>query len=591
MFRIRRIQDALSVANQRAVAQAMEVIRTQLPSVTADELARLPDQLTHPFKYRYHSVLFVAEGALGRLRGFAVLLHLPDVKAAYLEYISAALGSTNRGIGGSLYESVQEEAVNLGAKGLFLECSVDDPELVDDPQQLKQNCQRMAFYERRGARPIINNDYCKPLHAGDCDLYHLMVAPLGSDEECLRAAFVRKLARAVMERKYASLYKPEQIEAIVASFRDDPVTIREPRYVRRPRRAAVRGGGGRPRIALLVNGSYDLHHVRDKGYVETPVRIPTILKAILPTTLFEQLPAQKVPRRLLTRVHRPEFVRYMRTLYRELPADKAIYPEVFPIRNSQKPPLRPELKLGYYCIDGFTPMSRNAYTAACEAVDCAVTGAMHILDAYHLAYALIRPPGHHAESRCFGGFCYFNSAAVAAEYLSDYGRVAVLDVDHHHGNGTQDIFYHRADVLTVSIHGDPRFVYPHFAGFRTEKGQDAGLGFNVNYPLPEHITAEQYFGALRKAIKRILAFRPDYLVLSLGLDTAKADPTGTWPLQTREFRKMGQAIGAMHLRTVVVQEGGYRTRTLGVNARHFFDGLWEGHHGRPADNGGGSRRA
>ena len=171
---------------------------------------------------------------------------------------------------------------------------------------------------------------------------------------------------------------------------------------------------------------------------------------------------------------------------------------------------------------------------------------------------------------------------MAAEYLSDYGRVAILDIDFHYGNGTQNIFYRRADVLTVSIHGDPRFVYPHFAGFKREKGEDQGLGYNTNYPLPERITPAQYLDTLSKALKKIAHYRPNYLVLSLGLDTAKADPTGTWTLQASEFQQLGHAIGALHLRTLVVQEGGYRTRTLGINARGFFQGLWLGYHGTGA---------
>jgi acetoin utilization deacetylase AcuC-like enzyme len=163
--------------------------------------------------------------------------------------------------------------------------------------------------------------------------------------------------------------------------------------------------------------------------------------------------------------------------------------------------------------------------------------------------------------------------------ISDYGRVAILDIDYHHGNGNQNIFYRRPDVLTVSIHGDPRFVYPHFAGFKTEKGKDQGMGFNFNYPLPEKITPAQYLDTLQQALKRLVVFRPSFLVLSLGLDTAKADPTGSWTLQAREFEKIGHAIGVLKLRTLVVQEGGYRTRTLSTNVRHFFQGLWQGHQG------------
>jgi acetoin utilization deacetylase AcuC-like enzyme len=253
------------------------------------------------------------------------------------------------------------------------------------------------------------------------------------------------------------------------------------------------------------------------------------------------------------------------------------------VRNHGRPPKDFELRLGYYCTDTFTPLHRNVYAAAYGAVDCAVSGARSLLEGYWLAYALVRPPGHHAERRVFGGFCYFNSTAAAAEFLSDFGRVAVLDVDYHHGNGTQDIFYERGDVLTVSIHGAPPAAYPHFAGFEDERGSGPGAGCNVNLPLAERISVERYQRALSQALRAIADFRADHLVIALGLDTAKADPTGTWPLLPEDFAAIGRRIGEAGLRTLVVQEGGYHTRTLGQNARAFFEGLWQGH--QPRDGG------
>lgn len=202
-------------------------------------------------------------------------------------------------------------------------------------------------------------------------------------------------------------------------------------------------------------------------------------------------------------------------------------------------------------MDTFTPLNHNAYLAARDAVSCAITGA-------------------------FGGFCYFNFSAVAAHYLSRFGKVAVLDVDFHHGTGTQDIFYERADVLTISIHGHPSFAYPHFAGFADEIGAEAGAGYNVNYSLAEDTSPERYRKALDKALKRLRHYQPQFLVIALGLDTAKGDPTGTWALAQEDFRLNGVAIGAQGLPTLFVQEGGYRTRTLGGNARAFFQGVWEG---------------
>jgi acetoin utilization deacetylase AcuC-like enzyme/GNAT superfamily N-acetyltransferase len=228
---------------------------------------------------------------------------------------------------------------------------------------------------------------------------------------------------------------------------------------------------------------------------------------------------------------------------------------------------------GYYCIDTFTPINRNAYPAARRAVDCCLTATREILDGKRLAYALVRPPGHHAERRSFGGFCYFNNNAIAAQYLCAYGKVAILDIDYHHGNGQQDIFYRRADVLTVSIHGHPRFAYPYFSGFEEERGEGEGEGFNLNLPLPETIDADKYRRTLTRALERVQAFNPQFLVVALGLDTAKGDPTGSWPLKTRDFEINGRSVGELGLPTLVIQEGGYRNRTLGQNARNFFKGL------------------
>jgi acetoin utilization deacetylase AcuC-like enzyme len=160
--------------------------------------------------------------------------------------------------------------------------------------------------------------------------------------------------------------------------------------------------------------------------------------------------------------------------------------------------------------------------------------------------------------------------------LSRYGRVALLDIDYHHGNGSQDIFFSRPDVLTISLHGTPRLTYPYFSGFPDERGTGEGLGFNVNHPLAEGTGGEEYRAALRAALQRIRRFSPRYLVVSLGLDTAKGDPTGSFTLRSQDFRWNGRLIGLLGLPTLVVQEGGYRTRSLGTNARSFFEGLAAG---------------
>jgi acetoin utilization deacetylase AcuC-like enzyme len=264
---------------------------------------------------------------------------------------------------------------------------------------------------------------------------------------------------------------------------------------------------------------------------------------------------------------------------------RTVYPYVFPIRNPARMPDDLETRAGYYCIDTFTPLHRNAWAAARDAVDCALTGASRIVSGSKLAYALVRPPGHHAEARTFGGFCYLNSAAAAAHLLSRHGPVAILDVDYHHGNGQQAIFYRRSDVLTVSLHGHPRFAYPYFSGFDDEIGEGPGIGFNMNLPLPEVLDGAGYEAPLARALGRIAEFAPRYLVVCLGLDPGQGDPTGTWSLVAPDFERNGRRIGELGIPALVVQEGGYHTRSLGSYARHFWKGLWEsatGHSIAPA---------
>ncbi len=581
MFRIRKILDTTPVANQDAIKQVKAIMRQQFPLTAKEDLNKVTKQLIDPLQYQYRSILFVAENAQGVVKGFAMLLHMSDLHIGYLELISAAPGVTGGGIGGILYERVQQEARNLKLKGLFFECSVDNAEVVTDPALLKQNQQRLRFYERYGVFPIVNDIYDSPAHPGDKDLYFLMYDPLGGDKP-LRRALLRKVVTAVLERKYGRLFDQAHIDMVANSFSDDPVVLRAPRYIK-SKKLGVENKSGRKTetapITLIVNAGHDIHHVQDKGYVEAPVRISAILDELTKTQLFAQVRAQKFPERLIKQVHDRHYVDYLKRTCAGLPKGKSYYPLIFPLRNMTRPPKDPELQVGYYCMDTFTPLNQNAYLAARGAVDCALTGATCLLDDSQFAYALVRPPGHHAERRAFGGFCYFNSSAVAANYLSQYGRVAVLDVDFHHGNGTQDIFYKRGDVLTISIHGHPDFAYPHFAGFVDEKGEGEGLGFNINYPLPEACSAERYHKTLQAALKQIKRVKVDYLVLALGLDTAKSDPTGTWQLQAEDFYENGRLIGALKLPTLVVQEGGYYTRTLGVNASQFFQGLWHGYRG------------
>ncbi|MDQ2941836.1 MAG: histone deacetylase family protein [Chloroflexota bacterium] len=233
-------------------------------------------------------------------------------------------------------------------------------------------------------------------------------------------------------------------------------------------------------------------------------------------------------------------------------------------------------ELGRYCFDTATPIVEGTYAAARAAVDVALTAADRVIRGAALAYALCRPPGHHAGTRLFGGYCYFNNAAIVAQSLCDAGaaRVAILDVDYHHGNGTQQIFWERGDVFYLSLHGDPRAAYPYFSGYAPELGAGAGVGRNRNFPLAPHTAVAGYAPVLAEALRLIDKFDPDApLVLSLGFDTFERDPICDLALQTPDYRQIGSMIAGLGRPVIAVQEGGYALDAIGANAVSFLAGL------------------
>lgn len=580
MFRIRRIYDEILPINQTTLEQVKAIMRTRFASVSEKELQDLGRHLHDPFLKRFRMTLFVAENARQRVLGFAVLLHEPRIELCYLDWIATKQGKASGGIGGALYDRVRHEASELGCKGLFYECLPDEQALCPEKELLGDNRARLKFYEGYGARPIIGTAYEEPYKAGQTCLPHLMYDGLGRLEPPSRD-FVRRVIRAILERKYAGHVPPYYVDAVVDSVRDEPVRLRALRYVT-PAQVdpTVRKDPGEP-IALVVSDRHAIHHVHEMGYVESPVRIRSIVKELTLTGLFKTVPPVEFPEKHILSVHHADLVSFIRRACAETPEGSTVYPYVFPLRNQTRPPKERSVLSGYFCIDTFTPITANAYPAARRAVDCALTAAREITQGCRTAYALVRPPGHHAERRSFGGFCYFNNSAIAAQYLRSFGKVAILDVDYHHGNGQQEIFYDRPDVLTISIHGHPSFAYPYFSGFREEIGEGEGAGFNLNLALPEMVDGPKYRKSLERAFRRIEEFDPDFLVVALGLDTAKGDPTGTWRLSAKDFEQNGRMIGELGLPTLVVQEGGYRTRSLGVNARNFFQGLAAGRETHP----------
>ncbi len=231
-------------------------------------------------------------------------------------------------------------------------------------------------------------------------------------------------------------------------------------------------------------------------------------------------------------------------------------------------------KLSYFSFDAATPITAGTWKAARSAANVALTGADKLLQGEANAFALCRPPGHHAASDYFGGYCFLNNAAIAAQYLLDQkaARVAILDVDYHHGNGTQSIFYERDDALFVSIHADPLQEYPFFLGHADEHGSGAGLGYTANFPLRWHSTATQWFEALDASLKLVADYKPDYLVVSLGVDTYKDDPISQFRLDTPDYLTIGSRIAGLGLPTLYVLEGGYAVAEIGKNVSNVLVG-------------------
>jgi acetoin utilization deacetylase AcuC-like enzyme len=228
---------------------------------------------------------------------------------------------------------------------------------------------------------------------------------------------------------------------------------------------------------------------------------------------------------------------------------------------------------GWFCFDTATPLVAGSFDAALTAADAALTAADLVAGGAPAAYALCRPPGHHAGPGYYGGFCLLNNAAIAARSLARLGRVAIVDVDFHHGNGTQDIFWEDPEVLYVSLHGDPAAHYPHFLGAADELGGGPGRGTNRNLPLPDGTGDDAYLDALAGAMALVAGFEPATLVVSAGFDTFAGDPLGAFGVTTEGFARIGAALAGAGRPTVVVQEGGYALDALGANAVALLAGL------------------
>lgn len=301
-----------------------------------------------------------------------------------------------------------------------------------------------------------------------------------------------------------------------------------------------------------------------------PLRTPALEEATLDAALAQ--------------VHAPRYLRFLESAWRDwialdpANAERDALPSVWPAPGMRFDVLPDNFaaRLGLFSFDAGTPLTAGSWAAARAGAACAIDAARAVsADRERSVFALSRPPGHHAGADFFGGYCFLNNAALAAQALRDAGaaKVAVLDVDYHHGNGTQAIFYERSDVLTISIHGDPRTEYPFFLGHADERGAGAGAGFNLNLPLPRGTDFARWRAALQSGLDAVRAFGAEALVVSLGVDTFEGDPISGFLLQSGDYLQIGAAIAGAKLPTVIVFEGGYAVAEVGVNTVNVLEGF------------------
>lgn len=325
-------------------------------------------------------------------------------------------------------------------------------------------------------------------------------------------------------------------------------------------------------MLVLYSNDHQLHDPRSEyydgsedAYAERAARVNQILKTLVAGNFPLREVVDSVDTTVIAKLHSTHYIHYLQNQCAKISDDKQIMPTVF-IRDTN------------------TPVVRGTYKAAIKSASIAIDAAQELLQGNEsVVYALCRPPGHHAENDAMSGYCYFNNAALAAEKLAQGGRrVAVLDIDYHHGNGTQQLFYERSDVLYISIHADPEVAFPYRTGYADELGKDAGQGYNFNFTLPKTTTAEEYLSVLDTAIAKVTEYKPDYLVISLGFDAYKHDTlTGGLGLDEADYTTIGNTIAQrLPLPTVVIQEGGYNVEKLGDLAVQFITGYEAGKNGK-----------
>ena len=333
----------------------------------------------------------------------------------------------------------------------------------------------------------------------------------------------------------------------------------------------------------LHQGQFEMYRGQLVPCFEVPARQDFVLAELRRRGLGEVLAPDHIKAPALTTIHSRRYLDFLEGAWDEwvaldpANAQRDALPSVWPGRTfrTEVLPTNFAARLGLFSFDAGSPLTGGTWLAARAGADCAFEAANAVLNGARSAFALSRPPGHHAGADFFGGYCFLNNAALAAQHLRDGGleQVAVLDIDYHHGNGTQAIFYERPDVIFTSIHGDPRTEYPFFLGHADERGAGAGLGFNYNLPLPRGTDFATWRGALAKALQGIARHGAQALVVSLGLDTFEGDPISGFRLRSEDYLRVGEDLAAAGLPTLFVFEGGYAVDEVGVNAVNVLEGF------------------
>jgi acetoin utilization deacetylase AcuC-like enzyme len=313
---------------------------------------------------------------------------------------------------------------------------------------------------------------------------------------------------------------------------------------------------------------------------EMPSRAEFIRARVESEKLGPVLPPAEHDLAAARKVHRADYIDFLPTVWPEWERSGrsgSAFGFTWPTRGLRGD-IRPktiDALLGYYSFDAGASFVKGTWDAIKSSHDVALTAAGLVNSGERSAFALCRPPGHHAGAAFMGGYCFINNAAVAAQWLRDQGarKVSILDVDYHHGNGTQEIFYRRGDVQVINLHGDPMTEYPFFLGHADERGEGDGEGFNVNYPMPFGTAWETWGAALDDACGRLTAYRPEVVVVSLGVDTFEKDPISHFKLKTEDYPKIGRRIARLGLPTLFVMEGGYAIEEIGVNAVGVLTGF------------------